>query len=125
MKKETRKKLSNLKKEDVLSLIMFSLFKLKDVPEYAAISELAYLLQGRSLYNLLEYYGGQTVKIPTLKEFNTVIQSLLLYQYVNLEGIEYNQAVKLLDLSNCTIKEVKDCYTKMVDILVDYEFNRE
>lgn len=124
MKKETREKLSNLKKEDVLSLMMFSLFKLKDNPEYATISELAYLLQGKSFYNLMEYYGGQTIKVPTLREFNVVLQSLLLYQYVNLEGIEYNQALKILDLTYCTVKEIKECYSKLVDILNDYEFNR-
>lgn len=125
MKKETKEKLSNLKREDVLSLIMFSLFKLKDIPEYSSISELAYLLQGKSLFNLMEYYGGQTIRIPTMHEFNVVLQSLLLFQYINLEHIEYSQAVKLLDLSDCTVKEIKECYAKVVDILVDYDFNRE
>lgn len=125
MRKDTREKLEALKKEDVYSLLLFALFRLKDVPEYSSISELAYILDGKSLFNLLEYYGGTTIRIPTLDEFDTVVQSLLLYQYVNIEGIEYSQAVKLLDTTTCSIKEIKECYTNMVDILKDYEFNRE
>lgn len=124
MKKETREKLNNLHTEDIYSLMLFALFKLKDVPEYSSISELAYLLDGKGLLNLLEYYGGTTIKVPTLNEFKVVIQSLLLYQYVNVEGIEYNQAIKLLDTSTCSVKSIKDCYKDMVDILSDYEFRR-
>lgn len=110
---------------DVYSLIMFALFKLREVPEYSSLSELAYILDGKHLFNFLEYFGGTTIKIPTLAEFKVVIESLLLYQYVNIENIEYNQAIKLLDITeDISIKDVKNCYAKLVDILNTYEFNR-
>ena len=125
MRKETMEKLSALEREDIYSLLLFALFKMRDDPGYSSISELAYLLNGKSLYNLLEFYGGQTIKVPTLKEFNTVIQALLLYQFINIEKIEYSQAITLVDTTYCTEKEIKDCYSKMVDILIDYDFHRE
>lgn len=125
MRKETAKKLSALTEEDIYSLLLFALFKMKDDPGYSSISELAYLLNGKSLYNLLEFYGGQTLKVPTLKEFNTVVQSLLLYQFVNVEKIEYGQAIHLVDTTYCTEKEIRECYSNMVDLLKDYEFHRE
>lgn len=125
MRKETMEKLSVLEREDIYSLLLFALFKMRDDPGYSSISELAYLLNGKSLYNLLEFYGGQTIKVPTLKEFNTVVQALLLYQFINIEKIEYSQAITLVDTTYCTEKEIKDCYSKMVDILVDYDFHRE
>lgn len=125
MRKETMEKLSALEREDIYSLLLFALFKMRDDPGYSSISELAYLLNGKSLYNLLEFYGGQTIKVPTLKEFNTVVQALLLYQFINIEKIEYSQAITLVDTTYCTEKEIKDCYSKMVDILVDYDFHRE
>ena len=36
--------LNKLKQEDTYSMMMFLLYKLQDVPEYAALSELAYIL---------------------------------------------------------------------------------
>lgn len=125
MRKETMEKLSALEREDIYSLLLFALFKMRDDPGYSSISELAYLLNGKSLYNLLEFYGGQTIKVPTLKEFNTVVQALLLYQFINIEKIEYSQAITLVDTTYCTEKEIKECYSKMVDILIDYDFHRE
>lgn len=124
MRKETKAKLEELDKEDIYSLLLFSLFKLKEIPEYSSISELAYLLNGQSLFNLMEYYGGTTIRIPTLKEFDAVVQALLLYQFINLESIEYNQAIKLVNTSLNTENDIKNCYSKMVDLLVDYDFKR-
>lgn len=125
MKRDTKEKLNSMKMTDVYSLIMFALFKLREVPEYSSLSELAYILDGKHLFNFLEYFGGTTIKIPTLAEFKVVIESLLLYQYVNIENIEYNQAIKLLDITeDISIKDVKNCYAKLVDILNTYEFNR-
>ena len=125
MRKETAKKLSALTEEDIYSLLLFALFKMKDDPGYSSISELAYLLNGKSLYNLLEFYGGQTIRVPTLKEFSTAVQALLLYQFVNVEKIEYGQAIHLVDTTYCAEKEIRECYSKMVDLLKDYEFHRE
>lgn len=125
MKRDTKEKLNSMKMTDVYSLIMFALFKLREVPEYSSLSELAYILDGKHLFNFLEYFGGTTIKIPTLAEFKVVIESLLLYQYVNIENIEYNQAIKLLDITeDISIKDVKNCYAKLVDILNTYKFNR-
>lgn len=124
MKKETKEKLSNMKTDDVYSLVLFALFQLKDVPEYSSLSELAYVLDKNSLFNFLELFGGTTIKVPTLEEFKTVIESLMLYQYINLEGIEPNQAMKLLNTTEVSLKEIKDCYSNLVTILNKFEFGK-
>ena len=124
MKKETREKLNSMKMTDVYSLVLFALFKLKDIPEYSSLSELSYVLDGTSLFNFLEYFGGSTIKVPTLDEFKVVIEALLLYQYINVEGIEYNQAIKLMEDSTSSISDIKNCYAKLITILNDYEFTR-
>lgn len=126
MKRETKEKLNSMNIDDVYSLILFALFKLKESPEYSSLSEMAYILDGKHLFNFLEYFGGTTIKVPTLAEFKVVIEALLLYQYVNIEGIEYNQAVKLLDVTDeISVKEIKACYSKMVTLLNEYEFKRD
>ncbi len=124
MKKDTREKLNSMKMTDVYSLLLFALFKLKDVPEYSTLSELAYILDGKYLFNFLEYFGGTTIKVPKLSDMKIVTEALLLYQYVNIEGIEFNQALKLVDDSGVTVKEIKNCYAKMVNLLNEYEFKR-
>ena len=124
MRRETREKLESLKTTDIYSLILFSMFKLKNEPKYSTLSELVYLIDKESLFNLIDYYGGLTIKIPTAKEFKTVINALLLYQYVQGENIEFSEAFKLLD-SDFQTSEVKECYFKIIDIIEKYDFNRK
>ena len=125
MKRDTKEKLNSMNLTDVYSLILFALFKLKELPEYSSLSELAYVLDGKHLFNFLEYFGGTTIKVPTLAEMKVVVEALLLYQYVNIEKIEYNQAIKLLDITEeIALKDIKECYKKLVDLLSDYEFKR-
>lgn len=120
MKKETKEKLQSMQMTDVYSLLLFALYKIKDLPEYSTLSEITYILDGDSLFKFMEYFGGKTIKVPTLAEFKVVVEALLLYQYVNLEGISYNQALKLLDTSEASLKDIKNCYASMVEILNTY-----
>lgn len=85
--------LDNLRTKDIYSLILFALFKLKDLPEYSALSELAYVLDKENLLKLCEFFGGMTITIPTMQELESIVYSLVLYQYVNIDGMEYNDAV--------------------------------
>lgn len=125
MKRDTKEKLNSMELTDVYSLILFAIFKLKEIPEYSSLSELAYVLDGKHLFNFLEYFGGTTITIPTLAEFKVVVEALLLYQYVNIEGIEYNQAIKLLSITDdISLKDIKNCYNTVVDLLNKYDFRR-
>ena len=74
--------LESLSKNDVYSLMLFTLFKMKDDPKYSTLSELCYILDGDNLAKFLKYFGGLTIKIPTLRDMRLLTQSLLLYQYV-------------------------------------------
>ena len=85
--------LDNLRTKDIYSLILFALFKLKDLPEYSALSELAYILDKENLLKLCEFFGGMTITIPTMQELESIVYSLVLYQYVNIDGMDYNDAV--------------------------------
>lgn len=50
--------LNALKDKDIYSLILFILYKFKDIDEYRAISELSFILDKKSLFNLCQYFGG-------------------------------------------------------------------
>jgi hypothetical protein len=124
MRKQTKEKLDSLEMTDVYSLMLFSIFKMKDIPEYSTLSELAYILDKESLFNFLEYYGGTTITIPTIHEFNQIIRALLLYQAVNLEGVDFNKAFKNLE-SEFQTNDTREAYFKIVGILDKYDFRRK
>ena len=115
--------IDTLKKRDVYSLMLFVLYKLRDIPEYSAISELAYVLDKDNLLKLCEYFGGITLTIPTIEELESIIHSLLLYQYVDIENMQYQDAIKLLDCDTESLRKVKSDYKKLVKILDKYSFN--
>ena len=76
--------------------MLFALFKLRDIPEYSSLSELAYILDKNNLLKFCEYFGGLTLKVPTINELESILYSLVLYQYVDIEKIEYDEAIKLI-----------------------------
>ena len=117
-----KSELKNLKETDIYSLILFSLFKLRDIPEYSTLSELVYILDKDSLLKLCEYFGGLTLKIPTIEELETIVYSLILYQYVNIEHMEYKKAIELIGHKSSDLRKVKADYNKLCKILENYEF---
>ena len=116
--------LEEMSQEDIYSLLLFALFKLKDIPEYLTLSELSYILDNKNFINFIEYYGGMTIKIPTKEEFKLVIDALLIYQFVNIENNPIDNAYKMLDLSKDRFSEVYPTYIKLIDILANFNFNR-
>ncbi len=119
-----KEELAKLKDVDVYSLVLFAMFKLRDVPEYSSLSELVYILDKDSLLKLCEYFGGLTLKIPTIDELESIIYSLVLYQFVNIDGIEYDEAVKIIGHKSTKLRQVKADYVKICDILEKYDFSR-
>lgn len=115
--------LAKLNEVDTYSLILFVLYRLRSVPEYSAISELAYVLDKNNLLRLLEYFGGLTITIPTVEELEEIVQSLLLYQYVDIDGKSFEEALKLVGKKTTDIRIVKRNYSKIKEILEQYSFS--
>ena len=114
--------LTKLKKTDLFSLLLFTLYKIRDVEEYSTISELAYVLDKDNLLNLCEYFGGITIKIPTIDELESILNSLLIYQYVNIDGYSYNEAIKKIGFDSYQLRKIKKDYNKIVSVLDKYSF---
>lgn len=120
-----KEEVNKLKSQDIYSLMLFALFKLKDVPEYSSLSELVYILDKDSLLKLCEYFGGMTIKIPTIQELESMVYLLLLYQYVNVDKIEYSEAIKLIGIESSKLRKIKSQYSEMCKILDLYDFVQE
>lgn len=118
-----KKSLTTLKEMDLYSLALFSLYKLVGIPEYSSLSELVYILDKDNLLNLCEYFGGQTIKIPTIDELTSLVHSLLLYQYVRVEKMPYEEAVKLIGHESKDLRRVKSNYHSLCKVLDNYSFS--
>ncbi len=120
-----KENLNTLELSDVYSLMLFVLYKVQDIPEYAVLSELCYLLDSRSLTRLFTYFAGKTITIPTESEFKILTNALLLYQKVNLDRKSYSDAIA--ELKDLTAKEktsVTNLYLQIIDIMNNYNINR-
>ena len=122
--KKGAQELAKLNDIDTYSLMLFALYKLRDIPEYAALSELVYILDKESVLKLCEYFGGMTITIPTIHELESIIYSLVLYQYINIDGMKYDDAIKIIGYKSHELRKVKADYEKMSKILSKYDFKR-
>lgn len=124
-KSEIKKILDSLHLSDVYSLMLFILYRIEDIPDYATLSRLCFLLDGSNLTRLLTYYGGKTVTFPTYDQFKLLINALLLYQYVNLEGYTLPDAQKKLDVPDNLQQPILDLYLKIIPIISEYNLDKE
>ncbi len=116
--------LNDLKRTDIYSAILFILYKLHDIPEYSSLSELAYILDKKSFIALLDFYGGTTIRIPTKQELTVILDTLLVYQYVTLENMTFEEALKQLNKTEYQVKDIKATYAKVAEVLQNYDFSR-
>lgn len=114
--------LNNLTTKGVLSLLLFTYFKSVNSVTTSAISELPYTLEYDDFYIFCERFGGETIKIPTIAEVNDVTLALTLYKNVNLKGKSFSGELNKIK-SNVSSVVIKSLYTKIVNLLSNYEFN--
>lgn len=117
-----RNNIENLKDTDFYSLILFTLFKMTDKPEYSSISQLSYVLDKDNLLNLCAFFGGQTITIPTIHELESLVYALLLYQNVKIDGMDYNEALELIGHESEELREVKKNYKHICNTMSKYSF---
>lgn len=124
MRTSIKKDLNNLHLSDIYSLILFIMYKIQDIPEYAILSELSYLLDGANLTRLLTYFAGRTITIPTEEEFTNMSNALLLYQYVNIEGKSLTEALTSIKATPKQKEQITDIYLKVIPIMNNYNIDR-
>lgn len=112
-----KKELDALSTEDIYSLMLFVLYKSTEIPQYSALSQLAYILDKDSLLKLCEFYGGLTIKIPTISQLQNLLEGLLMYQLVDLEHRDFEEVSQQFE------KGVSDSYIHIKQVLKDYQFN--
>lgn len=125
MRTSIKSDLNNLHLSDIYSLMLFVMYKLQDVPDYAALSELCYLLDGANLTRLLTYFAGRTLQVPSSEEFANMSKALLLYQYINIDGHTLVEAQSRLEEVTPKQKDkITELYLKIIPIMRQYNIDR-
>ena len=100
-------------------------YLLQEIPEYAVLSELCYLLDGANMTRLLTYFAGKTVTFPTEAEMAILTNALLMYQYINIDGDTFTAAQnKLKDLTKKEKDKVTELYVQILPIMKQYNIDR-
>lgn len=116
--------IKNLKETDIYALSLFTLYKLTEVKEYSLIGELPYIFNKKDLLNFCSYFGGMTIKVPTVAEIKSTMYLILLYQYTKIDGMEFEKAFKKIGYDDGEINSIKKAYDELCLILDKYQFNR-
>jgi len=125
MRNSIKKNLNSLHLSDIYSLMLFILFKVQEIPDYAVLSELCYLLDGANMTRLLTYFAGKTVTFPTEAEMAILTNALLMYQYINIDGETFTAAQnKLKDLTKKEKDKVTELYVQILPIMKQYNIDR-
>ena len=106
-----REKIEQLKEPDIYSMLLFALFKLKNDPKYSTLS-------------IFEYFGGLTIKVPTISEFKLVLNALILFGKVNIGNVDYNTALREFDKTKNELQEIEETYATLCKVIKDYDFRR-
>jgi len=118
---QTSKDLDLLKEDDLITIILYCLYKFTKDSDYAAISELAYTVDKDSLYRLCSTFGGCTIKIPTLDEYRKIVKVMLIFQYINSDGLSFTEACEKAGTDDMNIEDIYEIYSIMNEVLDSYE----
>lgn len=90
--------LNKFNKQDVISTTSSLLYLLRSQPQYSTVSELVYLLDYDNFIKLITYYGGTTIRIPTVDEIDEMLRVLLLYQYYYVNKLSWKESLIKLEI---------------------------
>ena len=85
-----------LDKKDTFSFILSAIYAAQADPNYTVLADLIYMLDEKEFKRFMGLFEGQTIKIPTIKELNDMLGALMLYSYVDIEGMDIRKAMKEL-----------------------------
>lgn len=119
--KQITKDLNTLREDDLITIILYCLYKFTKNPDYAAISELAYTVDKDSLYKLCATYGGCTIRIPTLNEYREIVKVMLIFDFMNSDGLTFTEACERAGIKEDEMSNITEIYSIMSEVIDSYE----
>lgn len=112
-----------LREQDVYSILCSYLYEFKNIPDYSILCELAYLLDSKSFINIIKYFEGQTIKIPTMEEFQSSIKVLLLLQYYEIEKKPWKESLELAGFKSSEGRIAHNKLNKLKSTINKYNYS--
>ena len=119
------KALEELNKQDIYSLILFVLYKLKNVSEYSILSELVYILDSNSFSRFMSYFEGQTIKIPKIQDLKDIINALLFYEKKINSSLTDEDILTELNIPRGESEKINSTLNLISEIIKEYDFKRD
>lgn len=119
------KALEELDKQDIYSLVLFTLYRLKDVSEYSILSELIYILDEESFARFLGFFEGQTIKIPRIQDLKDIVNALLFYERKTNTNLSEDEILENLDIPKKDKDKILNTLGLISEIVKEYDFKRE
>lgn len=119
---------TELIESQAFSAALLLIYQLKPIPKYSTISELSFLMDKQTLINFLNYYGGQSIKIPTIEEVTATLRTLSLYQYYVIDKYPWKESLKMVGLdpsSNKDSRAAERRLTTLKKLLEEYKIDGE
>jgi hypothetical protein len=118
------KALENLDNKDIYSLMLFTLFKLKDNPKYSTLSELVYILDNDNFLKFLEYFGGSTITVPTVEELKLILDSICYYEQKTNTQLSQDEILYNLNIPKSDKDKILEIVMIIENLIEKYEFKR-
>ena len=112
--------LNTLKEDDLLNLILYILYKLSGDEDYSTIGQLIYVLDRNTLLRLCTIFGGKTVKIPTIESVKIILKTLVIWQSINIDNLDFESACKKFEVSGKDKEEVISLYSLINEVVKEY-----
>lgn len=117
----TPQDLSNISSEDAYSLAILLLSMVKDDPSYSSLGELPYIINHQAFIDLIRYYEGQTIRIPTIAEVKKMMRVLLTYQYYLVEKYPWHEAIVMAGYDESESRSAERYLRNFMDVLAKYK----
>lgn len=115
--KENKKNISDL---------LYLLYKISKNSDYAVIANFILLFDYKDIITLLNYYQGETIKIPKKYELYNLIDALLLYNNIDSNYKDLDEAITLITKkSDIAKKSIIKTFNQFVIIKQSEENERE
>lgn len=117
-KKKNDCDIKKLTTDDLYSLALFTLYKLKGTKEYSTLCELIYMLDRDTMLSLCELYGGVTITIPTIKELKSLLYAIEIHSEIRDKNETLERLLKSIPLEYRI--ESRNAYNKIKEVLSNY-----
>lgn len=112
---DIKKQIQNLD-SSILDTIAFLIYELENKGTNELFM-LAKLLDEDSLHNLIKYYNGATIKIPSIEEYKKSSFLAFLFYLIDIVGLDFKSALSFLEKEGFELDMPRNYYGKRISYL--------